>query len=232
MTSKIILKKSSVAAKAPVTTDVEYGELALNYQDGRLYYKKADNSIDYFSAASASGVTSVAGNTGAVTATQLLTAITTVDGVGSGLDADLLDGNNSNYFINTSSTAQTKAGNLTLTGTLSATTKSFVIHHPTKPGMQLRYGSLEGPENGVYIRGKTKKNIIELPEYWTKLVDPKSITVNLTPIGSYQNLFIEKIENNKVYVTNSNLVNKSVNYFFTVFAERCDVVKLEVEYAT
>lgn len=43
----ITLKKSSVAAKIPLTTDLDYGELALNYQDGILYYKNASgNSIN------------------------------------------------------------------------------------------------------------------------------------------------------------------------------------------
>ena len=49
MSSKIILKKSSIAAKAPVVGDIDFGELALNYNDGKLYYKKSDNSIDFFS---------------------------------------------------------------------------------------------------------------------------------------------------------------------------------------
>lgn len=38
MTVKVIHKKSSVANKVPLTTDLEYGELALNYADGKLYY--------------------------------------------------------------------------------------------------------------------------------------------------------------------------------------------------
>jgi hypothetical protein len=119
---------------------------------------------------------------------------------------------------------------LAVNGSFAATTKSFLIPHPTKEGMKLRYGSLEGPENGVYIRGKlTNNNTIELPEYWTKLVDPDSITVNLTPIGKHQNLFVESVENNKVVVGNSNLMNKNVNCYFTVFAERVDVDKLVVE---
>jgi len=42
MSSKIILKKSVTAAKAPVVGDLDYGELALNYYDGKLYYKKSD----------------------------------------------------------------------------------------------------------------------------------------------------------------------------------------------
>lgn len=128
-------------------------------------------------------------------------------------------------------TVSSPAYKLEVNGSFAATTKSFVIPHPTKEGMKLRYGSLEGPENGVYIRGKIKENIIELPDYWTTFVDPESITVNLTPIGNHQNLFVEKIENNKVYIGKSNLINKDINCFFTVFAERCDVEKLKVEYA-
>lgn len=45
MANKIILKKSSVASKVPLTTDLVYGELALNYADGKLYYKTASNTI-------------------------------------------------------------------------------------------------------------------------------------------------------------------------------------------
>jgi len=50
--ANLILKNSSVVTsgtpKAPTITDLAYGELAINYAAGRLYYKKADNSIDYF----------------------------------------------------------------------------------------------------------------------------------------------------------------------------------------
>lgn len=119
---------------------------------------------------------------------------------------------------------------LTVTGSLLATTKSFLINHPTKPGKKLRYGSLEGPENGVYVRGKlVGNNTIQLPEYWTKLVDPSSITVNLTPTGRHQDLYVEEVVDNVVVVKNSNLINKEINCYYTVFGERVDVDKLEVE---
>ena len=118
---------------------------------------------------------------------------------------------------------------LEVNGSFAATTKSFVIDHPTKPGKKLRYGSLEGPENGIYIRGKTQTNVIELPEYWTALVDPDSITVQLTPIGRHQKLYVEKIEGNKVYIANDNMLNTSINCFYYILAERADVEKLEVE---
>lgn len=48
MGNKVILKRSSVADKVPTTGDLDYGELALNYTDGKLYYRTATNSIEYF----------------------------------------------------------------------------------------------------------------------------------------------------------------------------------------
>ena len=48
MSNKFLLKKSSVAGRVPTTADLEYGELALNYADGKLYYKTSSNDIDSF----------------------------------------------------------------------------------------------------------------------------------------------------------------------------------------
>ena len=47
MTS-IKLKKSSVAGKVPVDSDLAHGELAINFQDGKLFYKDASNNIKAF----------------------------------------------------------------------------------------------------------------------------------------------------------------------------------------
>jgi hypothetical protein len=93
--------------------------------------------------------------------------------------------------------------------------------------MKLRYGSLEGPENGVYVRGRSKGNTIELPDYWTGLVDEFSITVNLTPIGSHQKLYVKSIDKNVVTIGGG--LFDQMEYFYTVFAERKDVDKLIVE---
>jgi hypothetical protein len=46
--NKIILKNSSVTGAVPQTAFLEYGELALNYTDGRLYYKNNDNQIKIY----------------------------------------------------------------------------------------------------------------------------------------------------------------------------------------
>ena len=48
MANKLLLKKSSVGAKVPLGTDLDYGELALNYTDGKLYFKNASNVIKSF----------------------------------------------------------------------------------------------------------------------------------------------------------------------------------------
>jgi hypothetical protein len=119
---------------------------------------------------------------------------------------------------------------LQVNGSFAATTKSFVIDHPTKPNHKLRHGSLEGPENGVYIRGRSNTNVIELPEYWTWLIDEDSITVTLTPIGKYQKLVVEKIENNKIYIKNASIGKAKIDCFYMINAERKDVDKLIVEY--
>ena len=114
---------------------------------------------------------------------------------------------------------------ISATGTLTAVAKSFLITHPTKPDMKLQYGSLEGPENGVYVRGTSSESVIELPDYWTGLVDETSITVQLTAVGRVRKLYVKKVEDNKVFVGKSR-----GTYFYTVFAERKDIGKLTVEF--
>jgi hypothetical protein len=118
---------------------------------------------------------------------------------------------------------------LFVNGSFAATTKSFVIDHPTKEGYKLRYASLEGPENGVYVRGRLKdNNVIELPEHWLGLVDADSITVDITPIGKHQVLYVDDIANNRVIIGTES--DQPVNCFYTVWGERKDVDKLVVEY--
>ena len=53
MANKVLLKKSSVGARVPVVGDLDYGELALNYADGKLYYKTSGNTIDSYPSLSA-----------------------------------------------------------------------------------------------------------------------------------------------------------------------------------
>lgn len=72
MANKVLLKRSSVAGKQPLATDLEYGELALNYSDGALYYKDNSNTIQ-----------SISGSGGGATALDGLTDVT-IAGVADG----------------------------------------------------------------------------------------------------------------------------------------------------
>ena len=108
--------------------------------------------------------------------------------------------------------------------------KPFDIPHPTKEGHRLRHVCLEGPEIGVYYRGKMDgTTIINLPAYWEGLIDPETISVNLTPIGSYQELFVKKIAWGKQIIV-QNAAGGPINCYYTVFAERNDLDPLVVEY--
>jgi len=57
MATNIKLKKSSVAGKIPDSSDLEYGELALNYADGLIYYKNSSNSVALINASGSGGGT-------------------------------------------------------------------------------------------------------------------------------------------------------------------------------
>ena len=117
-------------------------------------------------------------------------------------------------------------------GTLTATAKSFLIPHPdtSKFGWMLQHGNLEGPEHAVYFRGKLDdSNSINLPPYWKFLVDEETISVTLTPIGSYQQLYITDV--NAQYVEIKENSDKKISCYYMVYAERKDIDKLLVEHA-
>lgn len=118
----------------------------------------------------------------------------------------------------------------TAQGTTLTSRKPFDIPHPTKTGHRLRHVCLEGPESGVYYRGRLKdSNIIDLPDYWFGLVDPESITITLTQIGYSQDLIVEKIEwGKRIIIKSGNGAN--IDCYFMVNGERKDGEKLIVEY--
>lgn len=107
--------------------------------------------------------------------------------------------------------------------------KSFDIPHPTKEGHRLRHICLEGPEAGVYFRGRvTNKKEIILPDYWKSLVDWTTITVNLTPIGSHQSVIVKRWDEEKIYLQSNG--GMPIDCFFHVYGERSDGERLIVEY--
>lgn len=113
-------------------------------------------------------------------------------------------------------------------GSFSANSKSFDIPHPTKEGKRLVHGCFEGPEFGVYVRGRLEgESVIILPDYWENLVDFDSITVYLTQIGSSQDLIVERIEPGNIHIKSGN--GSIINCFYNVQGTRKDIPDLEVE---
>ena len=161
-----------------------------------------------------------------------ITAASNGSGGGGGAVSAVANGADNRVVTFSSADALNGEANLTfdgstlaVNGAFTATTKSFLIDHPTKEGMKLQYASLEGPENGVYIRGTSGSNIITLPDYWADLVDQSTVTVTLTPIGFYQALYIEEKGKNYIKVGGS-----KGSYDYVVYGERKDVEKLKVEW--
>ena len=107
--------------------------------------------------------------------------------------------------------------------------KPFDIKHPSKEGYRLRYACIEGPEVGVYCRGRVRgEKIIKLPDYWKDLVDVESISVQLQPIGVHQDIIIKRWDSEFVYLQAQG--GLPINCFYHVYAARTDVNPLHVEY--
>jgi hypothetical protein len=120
------------------------------------------------------------------------------------------DASTSDFFIRGLTSTDVSKFSVDANGNLRATTKSFDIPHPTKEGMRLVYGVLEGPEHGVYHRGtiEGKGNLlIELPDYWSELVN-EDYTVTLTPHGNYGVHIVEKSLNSFTISLSGNLISK------------------------
>ena len=109
--------------------------------------------------------------------------------------------------------------------------KTFDIINPTKKeGHRLRYACIEGPEVGVYYRGRLKNDTeIVLPYYWKDLVHTDSITVQLQPIGAHQDIIVKRWDAEKIYLQAK--PGFPINCFYHVYAERKDINPLIVEYA-
>ena len=107
--------------------------------------------------------------------------------------------------------------------------KAFDIEHPTKgKGWRLRYVCLEGPEAGVYFRGRLKnEKVIKLPDSWKGLVHTDSISVQLQPIGSHQNIIVKRWDDDFIYLQGQGL---PIDCFYHVYGERKDVNSVLVEY--
>jgi len=107
--------------------------------------------------------------------------------------------------------------------------KLFDMPHPSTEGYRLAHACIEGPEVGVYYRGRLRnKTEIDLPSYWKDLVHAESISVQLQPIGAPQDIIIKRWDDSKIYLQARGPI--PIDCFYHVYAERKDVNALVVEY--
>jgi hypothetical protein len=107
---------------------------------------------------------------------------------------------------------------------LSTCAKSFIIDHPTNNNKYLVHGCLEGPESGIYYRGKSEiidneSIVISLPKYVENI--GYDFTIQITPIGNCKkvnNYCTSDIVNNEFTVFGDN-----GKFFWLVQAKRGDI---------
>jgi hypothetical protein len=137
------------------------------------------------------------------------------------------------FFIRGLTSGDVSKFSVDANGNLRATTKSFDIEHPTKPGKRLVYGVLEGPEHGVYHRGTVEgkgKLTVELPEYWSKLVGA-DYSIQLTSWGNYNVHIVEKSETSFIIQLTGDPISrmlKTIKVDYIIHGSRLDA-PLQIE---
>jgi hypothetical protein len=191
---------------------------------GVAFVKSSDSPADFLTIALKGTNTSTLYVDNTVGIASLAVSNNVYVGYTTGTSAPVPNGTNGDLFIN-----GTAYGNFQ--GTINVQSwKGFDIKHPNKSNHRLRHICLEGPEGGVYFRGRlTDANVIELPNYWTNLVDPESITVTLTQIGYSQDLIVEKIEWGRKIIIKSG-TGSNIDCYYVVHGARIDGDELIVEY--
>jgi hypothetical protein len=94
--------------------------------------------------------------------------------------------------------------------------KRFANPDPKDPNKVISYISLEGGEAGVYTRGTAQlingEAVVNLPEHFTHIASEEGITVGLTPLGKWLQLYVSEKSSNRITVREANNVNGRFDY--------------------
>ena len=106
------------------------------------------------------------------------------------------------------------------------TSKTFVIDHPNDNDKYLVHACLEGPETGVYYRGKVeitneKYSVINLPDYLPNLAFDLTIQVTHIFENKFFQLSTTEIVNNKFEVHSK---DGNAKFHWHVYGKRADIV--------
>ena len=106
---------------------------------------------------------------------------------------------------------------LQLTGDLyCAGTKYFATPYPGEAGKEITYACREGPEAGIYVRGSARlaggQARITLPDHFTAIVVEGSLTVQLTPRGTWLRLYVESATAEEIVVAEAEGLSGEFDY--------------------
>jgi len=162
MSTLIKLRRSAVQGRIPTTAQLALGELAINTADGKIYIKQDVSGVETIVEFSADP-------------NDLLTLLKTVDGTGSGLDADLLDGLNSTQFLR-SDVDDTMAGSLIVQGDLTVSGNTTYVNTETIQladniiTLNANHTGAPSQNAGLEIERGTSSNVViqwnEANDYW------------------------------------------------------------------
>lgn len=182
MATKIIHKKSSTPSSVPAAGDIEPGELALNLADQKIYSKTTGGTV-------------VEMGGGTPSAADLLTSIKTVDGSGSGLDADLLDGLHGSSYLRSDSNDTTSAN---LGGGLDSALYGFVL--PQNPeGKHIKSPFFFNDIAYSRIRGAT----VSVDVDGTPMTSTSAIDAMFNTSGDFWNMATAGVTTATITVTNA-----------------------------
>jgi hypothetical protein len=140
--------------------------------------------------------------------------------------------NNQFQFDNTTNAGNEciidQVGNLTCLGV-----KNFATIDPVDDSRAIYYAALEGPEAGTYFRGRGTivdgEAVIELPEHFTKVTEVEGMTVHLTPIGAWAQLYVAESTPERLVVRQAGSEEmEDVSFSFLVQGVRMGYSEYEV----
>jgi len=111
-------------------------------------------------------------------------------------------------------------GNVTVTGSLTKGSGTFVQPHRNDPSKEIQYAFFEGPEHAIFLRGsaelKDGKSVIDLPEYFSMVASEEEVQVQVTPYSTdtYGLAVVERTRNRIVV---KELKNGNGNFKFDYF---------------
>jgi hypothetical protein len=166
MANTIILKRSATPGKVPTTSQLALGEIAINTYDGLLYIKKDDGAA---SVVQIGGVTSVNGETGAVT-----------------IDTGDVAENGNLYFTNARARGAISAGSgisyNSSTGAISTAQGLATTSSPTFAGLTLT-GSISSIAGDIIPSADITYDLGSPTRQWKDIyVGPGSLYVNGTKV--------------------------------------------------